>query len=207
MRTRPVQSIPGIVRPLLAVLILVLAVSCAATPAEEQDKDWTEAEPLIDTSDRIVSALFLDSTLETVQLVDSSNGTILGETDVLLRQFEVFETFKGTIDPGDTIWVAFEPGREGELINGISEVMKFSETESYVLFLKGRLRPLEYPSDIGGILWTGNGEPSFALLVGTSLEFYANRTYLELLDRSDGSLPNPRSASPFIVTLDDLRGG
>ncbi len=147
----------------------------------------------------------MDSRLETVQAIDSDTGVITGEKDVLFRQFEVVETLKGTSDQGDQLWIAFEPGLIGEVVDGTGEVREFRQSQSYVLFLKGRLRPLEYPADYGPVLWTGNGEPAFAELRGDILEFWADSGYLELLLEEGLTLPEPSSAAPFELTLTETR--
>ncbi len=189
---------------LLAIIIMAL-VACAAPAAEEQDKNWTAAADLVETSDRVLVAKLVDSRQESIQLVDSVSGAIAGETTVLFRQFEVFESIKGTSDPEDRLWVAFEADSPGELVDGEGSVRDFRESETYVLFLKGRLRPLEYPPEFGAVLWTGNGEPAFAELVGDVLEFRAERPYLDLLAREGRALPNPNSASPFTITLEEVK--
>ncbi len=170
-----------------------------------QDKNWTDSKNLIDSSDRILVAKFVDSSLENVQLVDSATGVIAGDTDVLYRQFEVVESLKGTSDPSDLLWVAFEPGPTGELVDGRSGVREFTEAETYLLFLKGRLRPLEYPQEFGAVLWSGNGEPAFAELVGEQLIFRSERAYLDLLERDGRDLAEADSASPFSLTFTDLK--
>ena len=194
-------------RPLhfLVLIVAAVAVGCAAPTAEEQDKNWTSADDLIDTSDRIVVAAFAESKIETVQLVNETNSEITGELDVLFRKFEVAESYKGTSDSGDALWIAFEPGVVGELVDGTGSVVGFESGKTYALFLKGRLRPIEYPADIGGVLWTGNGEPSFAELQGDVLRFVAERPYLDLLARENQTLPDPLSAAPFALTLTELR--
>lgn len=190
---------------LFTLSLPVLLFACALPSADEQDKNWTDATDLIKTSDRVLVAKFVDSRVQNIQLIDSVTGAIAGDTDVLFRQFEIFEKLKGTSDPGDLLWIAFEPGRVGELVDGQGTVQDFDKSKTYVMFLKGRLRPLEYPTEYGAVLWSGNGEPSFAELVGDELEFLAERPYLDLLQRDGRSLPDPRSASPFTFTLSEAR--
>ncbi len=190
---------------LVVIFLMVIASACAAPSAEEQDKNWTGPSGLLDTSDRIVSAQFIEARVETVSLVDDTNSEIVGEERVLFRQFEVTETFKGTSDSGDTMWVAFESGVSGELVDGEGSVRDFETGPSYLLFLKGRLRPIEYPADYGAVLWTGNGEPSFAIVSGDDLRFVSERGYLELLQREGRELPDPTSAAPFELTISGIR--
>lgn len=182
----------------------LLATACAAPDAELQDKNWVAAEDLIDTSDRIISARFLEEQQVTFDQVDSTNSEVIGEITLLYRNFEVVESFKGTSDAEDTLWVAFEPGSAGELVDGQGSAQRFNTSSTYVLFLKGRLRPFEYPSEFGAALWTGNGEPSFAELQSDRLTFFAERVYLDLL-REQRTLPDPLSAAPFELTLQQLR--
>ncbi len=190
---------------LLLLAVPVLLVACTAPSASVQDKNWTLATDLVETSDRVLVAKFVDSREQNIQLIDSVTGAIAGDTDVLFRQFEVLDTLKGTSDTGDLLWIAFEPGRSGELVDAEGALQGFDEVETYVLFLKGRLRPLEYPTEFGPVLWTGNGEPSFAELIGDELEFRAERPYLDLLSDQGLSLTDPPSASPFTMTLTEAR--
>lgn len=205
------QTVNRIARPahifrMLLLALPVLLIACSPPPsASVQDKNWVNAKDLVTTSDRVITAKFVEEKLENIQLIDSVTGAIAGDIDVLFRQFEVFESLKGTSDRSDLLWIAFEPGRPGELVDGAGEIKSFVETETYVLFLKGRLRPLEYPTEFGPILWTGNGEPSIAELTGDNLEFRAERPYLDLVTREDRSLPDPLSAAPFTLTLEGAK--
>lgn len=189
----------------LAVAFLaILAVGCTPPAADRQDKDWTRSDDLISTSDRIITARFIDSRLETVQQTATIAGVPAGKIDVLFRQFEVVNVYKGTSEREDLIWITFEPGRAGELVDGRGDLQEFHDGPTYVLFLKGRLRPLEYPVEFGAVLWTGNGEPSFARLNGQQLLFMAERPYLSLLEREGSSLPVAPSAAPFELSLADI---
>lgn len=189
---------------LLALALATVIAGCTAPTAEEQDKNWTRAQELIETSDRILVARFVQSHVETIQLTDSSTGASGSEIDVLFRQFEVIDTLKGTSDPEDLLWMAFEPGPAGELVDGRGEVKDFRDGPTYVMFLKGRLRPLVYPTEFGPVLWTGNGEPSFAELSGQQLLFRADRAYLSLIEQDSALLPSPASAAPFELTLTEI---
>ena len=198
-----------LLRTTLFAILLVAAVvtaACAAPAAEEQDKDWRagdEAE-LVRTSDRIVIARFVSEVLATVnETVDNAPGP---DSQLLYRQFQVIETFKGTTDPEDILWVSFQPGAEGDLLNGNGQVHSFVEGDEYVLFLKGRLRPAYYPTDYGAVLWTGNGQPSIARLDSDSLVFYAGPTY-PLPTPAAGGTPaaGDLSAAPFSIDMARLR--
>ena len=188
----------------LAVVAAVFIAGCTAPSADEQDKNWTRAQDLIATSDRILTVRFVESRNETIQLTNPGAGLTPGEIEVLFRQFEVIDTLKGTSDPEDRLWVAFEPGRAGELVDGQGQVQVFRDGPTYMLFLKGRLRPLEYPTEFGPVLWTGNGEPSFAELTGEQLIFRADRVFFSLLERDGTQLPSPASAAPFELTLPEI---
>jgi hypothetical protein len=146
---------------------------------------------------------FVQSQLQDISKIDRNTGATI-DSQILFRQFEVLETHKGTIDPEDLIWIAFEPGVAGELVDRNDTVKEFFDGPTYVLFLKGRVRPLENPTEFGPVLWTGNGEPSFAELNGDRLLFRAQRTYVSRLDPADGTLPSELSAAPFELTLSDL---
>ena len=189
---------------ILALLFVtaILAMACAAPAAEEQDKDWLagdEAE-LVRTSDRIISARFVSEVLATVnETVDNAPGP---DSQLLYRQFEVIETFKGTTEADDILWVAFQPGAEGDLLDGNRDVYTFTPGQEYVLFLKGRLKPAYYPADYGAVLWTGNGQPSIAYLSGETLVFLADRPYLAPSPTPAGASV---SAAPFPMDIARLR--
>lgn len=205
LRSRPFRM-PGVTRfGTLAILLAATVITaCAAPAAEEQDKDWTSAAGLVETSDRIIAARFLEETVETFEDPDTSSNTVPGEVTVHYRHFEVIETYKGTTDREDRLWVAFEPGAAGELVNGSGDVQEFRDGQTYILFLKGRLRPLSYSTDFGPVLWTGNGQPSFAELRGDQLHFWADRIYLNMIVADGDPLPSPLSAAPFTLTVDEL---
>jgi hypothetical protein len=189
---------------LFALVLAILIAGCAAPKTEEQDKHWTRAEDLIDTSDRIFTARFVESQIANIPQIDSNTGASAGVTEILFRQFEIVNSLKGTSEEQDLLWVAFEPSRSGELVDGQGQVQEFRDSPTYVLFLKGRLRPLEYPPEFGAVLWTGNGEPSFAELSGQDLLFMADRVFMNLLKQEDTRLPSTLSAAPFELTLADL---
>lgn len=184
------------------IALTILVVGCTAPTSEEQDKNWTRAEDLINNSDRVLSVRFIQAHVETVPRIDRTTGASTGDIDVLFRQFEVIDAFKGTSDPEDLLWVAFEPGPTGELVDGQGQVLDFRDGPTYVVFLKGRLRPLEYPTDFGPVLWTGNGEPSFAELNGQQLLFRAERAFVSQI--AQNPLPVTLSASPFELTLAEI---
>jgi hypothetical protein len=191
-----------------AVLVLMAALSlfvlgCAAPAAELQDKDWTSAGDLVKTSDRIIRAKFTDSVVVPIEQTDSKTGAIRTK-QVLFRQFEVLETLKGTIDAEETIWVAFEAGVDGELVNGTGTPMHYWAGPEFVLFVKGRVRPLNYPTDYGPVLWTGNGRPSLAEVWSGRLVFYTTTPYRDSLMADGAGLPDPDSAAPFTLTLAEL---
>lgn len=187
---------------ILVVLSLLLA-GCTAPAAEQQDKDWSSANDLVVTSDRIIRAKFVESVVVSIEETDSKTG-LLSTRRVLFRQFEVLETLKGTIDPEETLWIAFEPGQVGELVNESGALLQDWTGQEFVLFLKGRLRPLNYPTDYGPVLWTGNGRPYLALVLSGSLVFYTSRQHLNSLVNSDAGLPDTGSAAPFTLTLSEL---
>jgi hypothetical protein len=193
---------------LLAVLVLLVALTlfvlgCAAPAAGLQDKDWTSAGDLVKTSDRIIRAKYTDSVVVSVEQTDSKTG-VISTKQVLFRQFEVLETMKGSIDAEETIWVAFDSGYIGELVNGMGTPMHYWAGPEFALFLKGRVRPLDYPTDYGPVLWTGNGRPSLAEVRSGRLVFYTTPQYLDSIVADDAGFPDPDSAALFTLTLAEL---
>ncbi|MDA0676569.1 MAG: hypothetical protein O2788_01015 [Chloroflexi bacterium] len=178
-------------------------LGCAAPAAELQGKDWTSAGNLAKTSDRIIRVKFTDSVVVPIEQTDSKTG-VISTKQVLFRQFEVLETLKGTIDAEETIWVAFDAGYDSELVNGTNTPMHYWVGPEFVLFLKGRVRPLDYPTDYGPVLWTGNGRPSLSEVRSGRLVFYTTPQYRDSLMADDAGLPDPDSAAPFTLTLAEL---
>lgn len=186
-------------------MLSLVFVSCTMPTAKQQDKDWTSASDMTTTSDRIIRATFVDSITVSIDHTDNETG-VVSTTGVLFRQFEVLETLKGTIDAEEKLWVAFEPGENGEFVDGTGTPLQYWAGREYVLFLKGRLRPLEYPTDYGPVLWSGNGRPSLSEVRSGQLVFFTTRQYLDSLTANDAVLPEPDSAAPFTLTLAELAG-
>ena len=202
LRLYAMRPLPSINRHLLAsiiVLTVLVVAACSAPDSEDQDKNWTSLSNLVETSDRIVVASFIESVVATT-------GSTGEPVDLAYSQFEVVESIKGTTDPEDKFWLGFDPARRSQLVNGSDTTTAFSTSKTYVLFMKGRLRPFEYPSEYGGdVLWTGNGQPALAELVGNDLIFLAESSYLQLLQAEEQPLPDQRSAAPFTATLNEVK--
>ena len=194
-------------RQLIAASIIAaiaLMAACSAPSAEEQDKNWSDSADLVNTSDRVLTAVLLQEVRETVQELDAS-GQPGASHELFFREFEVVETFVGTQEQGDSIWVAFDTSPGAALVAGTGDAHTFAIGRTYALFLKGRLRPELYPPDYGAVLWTGNGQPSLAVVEGENLLFLAEQSYLELLRDEGLDLPVGRSAAPFVLTVPGLR--
>lgn len=192
---------------LLAIALASFAmIACNPAPAkEDQDKDWVNAENLVETSDRILAGRLLDQKTEQVDVPDSDTGVFVDVKDILYLQFQVTESFKGTADVDDTIWIGFDPAAKADLLSGNRTPQPPVIGETYVLFLKGRARPIPYPSDYGAVLWTGNGQPSLAKIDGDDLLFRSDVVYLDLLGERTILIPNAESAAAFTLTLPRLR--
>ena len=189
-----------------AALSVIAVLACNPAPArEDQDKDWTTAQNLVDTSDRIVTGIMTNEAVELVEIPDEDTGVFTGERDVLYREFRITESFKGSAERDDMIWMAFDPSFSAELVDGSGEPRLIEIGAEYVLFLKGRARPLEFPSDYGAVLWSGNGQPSLAALNGDELQFLSDDVYFSLL-QSEGIAPaSDDSVAPFTLNRAQLR--
>ena len=186
----------------LALAVLTL-IACGAPSQEDQDKDWDSAADLIATSDRIIVATFVNEI--TVELFDrdDSGGSRVGPETAIYREFTVAEKYKGSARRGDQIFVTFDSDTDAALSARPGETHRFGVGQQYGLFLKGRRRPDGYPSDYGSIIWTGNGEPSIAVLRGDNFQFLSTDRYRTQID-SIGLQTESNSAAPFTLDLAGL---
>jgi hypothetical protein len=191
----------------LAVLLLaILATACnPAASKNDQDKDWTDAEELVRTSDRVIAGKVMEERAALVDVADSDTGVFTGQREVLYLRIMVAESFKGTLDPDDETWIAFDPSAKSDLRIASGEPRRPGVDQSFVFFLKGRARPVQYSTDFGAVLWTGNGQPSTAAVSGEDLVFLADDIYLGLLESRGIATAGGESAAPFTLTLGRLR--
>ena len=185
---------------ILAALAVAAALSLAACykppPRDIQDLDYNTAESMVRAADRIDHVRLDQVVVEQVEMFNQANGESLGEFPVTYLVFNTIESFKGSADPGDPINVALDVTGLWEF-RPADQTIEWNVGDEYVVFLKGRARPSNYPASYGGALWTPNGEPWVARINGDhALDFAVSDQYLRVVGSSDVS---------FSLDLDGLR--
>lgn len=90
----------------------------------ELDKIYTDLEEIADDASLIVKVSVVDQTEELLDGYPQTHTTV-----------EVLESYKGSVDAGDTVEIIEEGGKEGEVMGGIPQL---SDDNNYILFLTPR---------------------------------------------------------------------
>lgn len=169
-------------------------------------RDYTSAESLVDASDRIIRARYLDESLHVKPEISAATGQEHGSVSHLFRRFKVVESLKGDATIGEDTYVAFTTGYTTRLDSGDSEFTPFeivdlSAGEEYLLFLRGTPRREGYPAKYGeDIQWAITGEPGIALMDRSgSLSFISTDRYKD--DQSLGT----DSGAPFVLSTEQIQ--
>lgn len=169
-----------------------------------------EAETLVEGSDRILIAKYVDDRKENILKGTDADGESKGSISERFRQFTVVEVLKGAGSADDTLYVVTTESSTLRFADGKSsdsdyEVLGLKGDVDYVLFLEGVDRPDGYPSDYGDVLWTSPGEPNIAEIgVDGKLSFLATQVYQDMI--ADAGLTHvPGSAAPFELTMADIK--
>lgn len=169
-----------------------------------------EAETLVEGSDRIVIATYVDGRTESISKGDDAEGNSKGSITERFRRFTVVEVLKGEGASGDTLHVVSTEGNRLRFADGKSseneyDVVDLKSGNEYVLFVEGRSRPAGYPSGYGDVLWTSPGEPNLAEVDADGrLTFLATDVYLDLVAEG-GLTPVSGSAAPFELTKEQIK--
>jgi len=158
---------------------------------------------LVSGSSHIVIATYLNCTIREERKVSPATGLITDDiAAVAYQRFEVVETLKGSISPGEIPAVgsasaSYLAAREGRRPAHVMtfEVLAPVRGQQYVLFL--RSAPV-YPNEPDA--WGFAGEPGIAVATEDgSLEFLLTDDFEEELREMGLAVP------PFTATLDEIR--
>ena len=172
--------------------------------SEGEWPDYSTAERLMDDSDQIVIAKYLDDTEHVIPVISSLDGEQHGSVTNIYRRFEIVQSLKGDAARGETRYVVVTAGNTTEMGDGrldsVSyEVVPLSQGVEYVLFLISYPRRPEYPAQYGD--WTITGEPAFAQVDSRgNLSFRASDRYR----KAHGVSGRSESASPFELTKQEI---
>ena len=164
-----------------------------------------EAETLVEASDRILVAKFVDDRNETLDQGTAPDGIHKGSITERYRRFTVVEVLKGEGSVGDEVYLATTDRSVHSFGGGVSsdteyDVVELTNGTEYVLFLRGVSRPEGHPAKYGEKLWISPGEPCLAQMDERGrLTFLATDIYVDLLSQGDLE-PVPGSAAPFELT-------
>ena len=169
-----------------------------------------EAQTLVDGSDRIVIATYVDDRTENISKGTNADGEDKGSITERFRRFTVVESLKGDAAPDDTLYVVATEGSTVRFADGKSTqqdnyVVGLETDVNYVLFLESVARPDSYPNDYGDVLWTSPGEPDIARIDRNGrLTFLGTERYQDILGEG-GLEPVSGSAAPFELTKADIQ--
>ena len=166
------------------------------------------ADRLVNASDRIIVARYLDGTPHVIPVTSTADGLPLGSVTEIIRSFKAIESLKGETQADETIYIAVTAGHTEELVNGRSkfhayEVIPLSPGQEYVLFLKAFPRRPEYPAQYGELVWARTGESGIAVTKGGLVFLGGGDPYLYAFDKATGAelwrgaTPYPTNANPM----------
>ena len=175
-------------------------------------KDWivhVTAENLVELSQQIVLARYVDEAVYEIPAHSREYDVVQSHTDVL-RRFEVVESFKGSFEPGDNIYVGWNTGhtkldRDTERQQFIPRaVAPLSEGEIYGLFLELGYPLSRHPDDPETRIWETPDGLEVALVDDQGrFSFQTDQFYRNAL-KDMGLKPVPGSGAPFELTTDDV---
>lgn len=143
-------------------------------------RDYTDAKTLVQKSDRIVVATFLEEKSHVVDRVNAYDGTVLGDITLVVQKFRNIEALKGDAAADNITYVVSEAAdslkwADGEKTTNEFERVPLSKSEDYVLFLRNiparNEYEGEYKDEYEGGFWAYVGEPAIAVLQQGSGDF------------------------------------
>ena len=176
-------------------------------------KDWlvqTEAATLVQFSDHILIARFLDeTTYETPNSPYSHPNSPTSFVD-LHRRFEVVESLKGDFGAGDIAHVGGHVGlykrdAQGELQFRRQESNTFAADDTYVLFLNRRFARQPPDLDVGIGIWTTTEGLGVARVDSQGRLSFETNTYYRAALKDMDLKPVDGSGAPFELTIDGIR--
>ena len=176
--------------------------------------DWfvhVQAGTLVNGSERIVVARFLDELTHEIPLPPTADSYSAVSVAQLHRRFEVVEPLKGNTRPGDAFHVVWPAGvtvkvaNTGDLEFLPYDVILLSAGEIYVLFLNRSSRRSAYSEGSPRTLWELTWGPDVARIGrGGRLIFKSDQHYRNALRDMD-LRPVRDSGAPFELTIQNIR--
>ena len=195
----------------IGVAIWIL-INPSLTGLEGTHRDWlvnVTREDLVELSQQIVLARYVDEAVYEIPAHSREYDVVQSHTDVL-RRFEVVESFKGSFEPGDNIYVGWNTGytrldRGTERQQFIPRaVAPLSEGRVYGLFLTLGYPISRHPDDPETRIWeTPQGFDAALVDDQGRFSFQTNQYYRNAL-KDMGLKPVPGSGAPFELTTDDV---
>ena len=172
--------------------------------------DYVRAAPLVEQSDRIVLAEYLDSTTHEISEVSPVDGVAHRSVTEEYRRFRVSESLKGSAEADEVVYAVWTAGYTEGI--GAGEATEFFAYETvtletgqeYVLFMHSLPVAPGYPTKYGDVVWTIVGEPGVAVVSSEGrLSFKASERYKNGVDNAGHERP-VGSAAPFELTKAEL---
>lgn len=183
-----------------------------ATPRNDAAGDWPaffDVLSLVQASDVVVIAEMTDETTETV--VAPEDGSTTTTITEIVREFEVLETLKSDLQPGDHVFVfntanVAVKDEDGSTRETVYQVLRLEQGTAYLLFLTLVEVPDYYPDEYGASALAAPAEPHTAVVEedGT-LRWQTTGRYDQSLALEGLETGEQGAAPAFDVTLDALR--
>ena len=172
--------------------------------------DYVRAAPLVEQSDRIVLAEYLDSTTHEISEVSPVDGVAHRSVTEEYRRFRVSESLKGSAEADEVVYAVWTAGYTegigpGEATEFFAyETVALETGQEYVLFMHSLPVAPGYPTKYGDVVWTIVGEPGVAVVSSEGrLSFKASERYKNGVDNAGHERP-VGSAAPFELTKAEL---
>ena len=172
--------------------------------------DYVRAAPLVEQSDRIVLAEYLDSTTHEISEVSPVDGVAHRSVTEEYRRFRVSESLKGSAEADEVVYAVWTAGYTegigpGEATEFFAyETVTLETGQEYVLFMHSLPVAPGYPTKYGDVVWTIVGEPGVAVVSSEGrLSFKASERYKNGVDNAGHERP-VGSAAPFELTKAEL---
>ena len=172
--------------------------------------DYVRAAPLVEQSDRIVLAEYLDSTTHEISEVSPVDGVAHRSVTEEYRRFRVSESLKGSAEADEVVYAVWTAGYTegigpGEATEFFAyETVTLETGQEYVLFKHSLPVAPGYPTKYGDVVWTIVGEPGVAVVSSEGrLSFKASERYKNEVDNAGHERP-VGSAAPFELTKAEL---
>ena len=146
--------------------------------------DYVRAAPLVEQSDRIVLAEYLDSTTHEIPEVSPVDGVAHRSVTEEYRRFRVSDSLKGSAEADEVVYAVWTAGYTegigpGEATEFFAyETVTLETGQEYVLFMHSLPVAPGYPTKYGDVVWTIVGEPGVAVVSSEGrLSFKASERY------------------------------